>query len=72
MRMPPPPEDVQWLPTAACNLRCLHCGTDAGKPWLNELTTEEAMRMLDAATDGSPLSEGDMGGDGYGRGAGSL
>ena len=36
-----PPEDVQWLATARCNLRCRHCGTDAGAPAPDELTNEE-------------------------------
>lgn len=38
---------VIWEITGACNLRCEHCLSSAGKPLPNELSTEEAMRLLD-------------------------
>jgi radical SAM protein with 4Fe4S-binding SPASM domain len=33
--------------TAACNLHCIHCHASGGKPAADELTTEEAKRLLD-------------------------
>jgi len=33
--------------TEACNLRCKYCGSDSTKPLEDELTTEEACRVLD-------------------------
>ncbi len=45
------PEDVQWLATARCNLRCKHCGTDAGAAAPDELTTDEIKAVLDELAD---------------------
>ncbi len=36
------PETCVWELTRACNLRCGHCGSAAGRPRPNELTTDEA------------------------------
>jgi radical SAM protein with 4Fe4S-binding SPASM domain len=47
----PPPEDVQWLATSRCNLRCKHCGTDAGAAAPDELTTDEIKAVLDELAD---------------------
>ncbi len=41
-----PPTAVQWLATAACDLRCPHCYTDAGKRDREELTTDEVKRLV--------------------------
>jgi radical SAM protein with 4Fe4S-binding SPASM domain len=38
---------VIWEITGLCNLRCEHCLSSAGEPMQNELSTEEAMRILD-------------------------
>ena len=38
---------VIWEITAACNLRCKHCLSDAGKPVPGELNTAEAKRLID-------------------------
>jgi len=38
---------VIWEITGLCNLRCEHCLSSAGDPLPNELSTEEAMRLLD-------------------------
>lgn len=38
---------VGWELTLRCNLRCNHCGSSAGSPRLNELTTEEALKLCD-------------------------
>ena len=35
-----------WELTLACNARCLHCGSDAGKPRTNELDTDEALALI--------------------------
>ncbi len=38
---------IVWDVTYACNLHCKHCYATAGKPWEDELTTEEAKRAID-------------------------
>jgi radical SAM protein with 4Fe4S-binding SPASM domain len=38
---------VIWEITGLCNLRCEHCLSSAGESLPNELSTEEAMRLLD-------------------------
>ncbi|MBI2877415.1 MAG: radical SAM protein [Candidatus Tectomicrobia bacterium] len=38
---------VVWSCTKACNFHCLHCAKDDGDPLPNELSTEEAFRLLD-------------------------
>ncbi len=38
---------IAWELTLACNLRCRHCGSAAGSPRANELTTEEALSLCD-------------------------
>ena len=35
-----------WELTLACNARCVHCGSDAGKPRANELGTDEALALI--------------------------
>ncbi len=41
------PYSVIWEVTFACNMRCLHCGTAAGKRRPDELTTAEALSLID-------------------------
>lgn len=41
------PATVVWEITFACNMRCLHCGTSAGKIRPDELTTDEALALID-------------------------
>lgn len=41
------PQSVIWEITFACNMRCLHCGTSAGKKRPDELTTDEALKLID-------------------------
>jgi radical SAM protein with 4Fe4S-binding SPASM domain len=36
-----------WEFTLACNLRCSHCGSSAGKPRPDELNTNEAFRLCE-------------------------
>jgi radical SAM protein with 4Fe4S-binding SPASM domain len=41
------PDQVVWEITYACNMRCIHCGTSAGVPRDDELTTDEALALID-------------------------
>lgn len=41
------PFTLGWELTLACNLRCKHCGSNAGQPRKNELTTDEALSLCD-------------------------
>jgi radical SAM protein with 4Fe4S-binding SPASM domain len=41
------PQSVVWEITFACNMRCVHCGTAAGKQRPQELTTEEGLNLID-------------------------
>ncbi len=41
------PHYVVWETTFACNMRCIHCGTSAGKARPDELTTDEALKLID-------------------------
>jgi radical SAM protein with 4Fe4S-binding SPASM domain len=43
----PQPRYAVWEFTLACDHRCLHCGPRAGKARDDELTTEEALRLVD-------------------------
>ncbi len=41
------PLNVEWEITKACNLRCKHCYTSAGKKEPEELTTEQVLYIID-------------------------
>jgi radical SAM protein with 4Fe4S-binding SPASM domain len=45
------PWSVVWEITFACNMRCLHCGTSAGKKRPDELNTHEALHLIDELAD---------------------
>ena len=45
--VPGAPFLVVWDVTYACNLRCKHCYANAGRPLPDELSTEEAKRVID-------------------------
>jgi MoaA/NifB/PqqE/SkfB family radical SAM enzyme len=45
--VPGDPFLVVWDVTYACNLRCRHCYANAGRQWPDELSTEEAKRVID-------------------------
>jgi len=45
--VPGAPFLVVWDVTYACNLRCRHCYANAGRPLDDELTTQEAKRVID-------------------------
>lgn len=38
---------VVWELTLACNMRCAHCGSSAGKPREDELDLDEMLRVCD-------------------------
>ena len=44
---PAPPESVFWNSTYACNFHCGICFTDGGQAGEDELTTEEALKMVE-------------------------
>lgn len=68
--VPGAPFQVVWDITYACNLKCRHCYATAGKRLENELTTEEAMDVIDklnrlgvtiiAFSGGEPLVRNDI------------
>jgi radical SAM protein with 4Fe4S-binding SPASM domain len=41
------PASAVWEITFVCNMRCLHCGTAAGEKREDELTTKEALKLVD-------------------------
>jgi radical SAM protein with 4Fe4S-binding SPASM domain len=71
--LPPPRPAVRtvyWIATQACNLRCTYCYQDAAEALPNELSTEEALRLMsqvkDAGADtviftgGEPFARSDL------------
>lgn len=46
-RLPPTPRFCVWELTLRCNMNCLHCGSNAGKPRPGELSTDEALKLCD-------------------------
>ncbi|MBU7014366.1 MAG: radical SAM protein [Theionarchaea archaeon] len=50
LRMPQPtavPVVIVWNYTNRCNLNCIHCHQDSGQPEEEELSTEQAFRIID-------------------------
>ena len=45
------PEACVWELTLRCNMRCIHCGSSAGKSRENELTVEECLEVADDLLD---------------------
>lgn len=41
------PLTAVWEVTMGCNMRCGHCGSSCNEPLPNELTTEEALSLID-------------------------
>jgi radical SAM protein with 4Fe4S-binding SPASM domain len=41
------PENAVWELTLRCNMKCLHCGSSAGKARENELSVEECIHVAD-------------------------
>jgi radical SAM protein with 4Fe4S-binding SPASM domain len=58
------PDMVVWELTLACNLKCLHCGSSAGKKRSDELSTTEALHLCldlsDMNTKGIALMGGEV------------
>jgi len=42
---------IAWHMTNRCNLNCIHCLWDSGKPWPNELTVDEALDLCEQIVD---------------------
>lgn len=61
--VPGAPFLVVWDVTYACNLRCKHCYSTAGKPWKDELTTEEAMKAIDVLAEAGVTAVAFSGGE---------
>ena len=40
------PDLLIWELTLKCNLRCIHCGSNAGEKREGELTTREALNVV--------------------------
>lgn len=57
------PISAAWEITNACNLSCKYCGLDSGKPIEGELSTEEALDLIDNISDGGTLSLMILGGE---------
>ena len=45
------PRTCDWELTAACNLKCGHCGSGAGRPRPKELSTAECLDVVDQLAD---------------------
>ncbi len=45
------PQNCVWEITFACNMKCIHCGTSAGKARPDELTTDESLALIDELTE---------------------
>ncbi len=68
--LPELPYHMVWLATNGCNARCVHCSSDAARPWPDELSTIEAKEMFDqfaaagvfdvAVSGGEPLTRRDI------------
>lgn len=59
------PVQVIWEITLACNLRCSHCGSRAGKPRANELTTVECYDLIQQLADAGTREISLIGGEAY-------
>lgn len=42
---------IAWHMTNRCNLNCIHCLWDSGKPWPNELSVKEALELCKQIVD---------------------
>ncbi len=54
---------VQYDCTNACNLRCSHCVTSSGEPMEGELTTDEALGLMDTLAEAGVFQIGFSGGE---------
>lgn len=68
--LPEAPIHMVWLATNACQLRCSHCSSGSGQPHADELSTAEALDLMDqfarvgvldlAVSGGEPLMRRDI------------
>ena len=54
---------IVWDVTYACNLKCKHCYASAGKPLVDELTTEEALKVVDILSEAGVVAIAFSGGE---------
>lgn len=59
------PRVAVWELTLRCNLSCIHCGSRAGKPRDDELSTDECLRLVDELADLSVLEVSLIGGEAH-------
>jgi radical SAM protein with 4Fe4S-binding SPASM domain len=59
------PRVAVWELTLRCNLSCIHCGSRAGKPRTDELSTEECLRVVDELAALSVLEVSLIGGEAH-------
>jgi radical SAM protein with 4Fe4S-binding SPASM domain len=59
------PRVAVWELTLRCNLSCIHCGSRAGKPRADELSTEECLRVVDELAALSVLEVSLIGGEAH-------
>lgn len=59
------PEYVVWELTLACDLRCIHCGSRAGKRRPDELSTAEALALVDRLAEMGAREVTLIGGEAY-------
>jgi radical SAM protein with 4Fe4S-binding SPASM domain len=59
------PVAVVWEITLSCNLKCAHCGSRAGAPRADELTTSEALALIQDLASMGVRDIGLIGGEAY-------
>jgi len=59
------PVHVVWEITLACNLKCQHCGSRAGRPRTSELSTEESIALVHKLADMGTREISLIGGEAY-------
>ena len=57
------PTFVVWEITLKCNLKCLHCGSDAGETRIKELNTKECLKLVNDLAEIGFKGIGLMGGE---------
>lgn len=65
VREPPRPLYVVWEITLACDQPCTHCGSRAGTARAGELSTEEALRVVDQLAEMGTFEVVLIGGEAY-------
>lgn len=62
---PPKPRHAVWEFTSACDQKCVHCGPRSGARRADELTTEEALKLVDELADAGVGEVTLIGGEAY-------